>query len=192
MDNRSKFEFLCSKGHCAATIAALGAAVLTSGCASPREINFDRSQLFTEIAAGIDRNAPSNVSGMQGRATYNGVAQADFGGFSGTSDATLTADFETQTIAGSLTSWKDLDPRNYELRGQVLLSNGAIDDDGSFTSQMAGNIERVERANPNPVLRIFAGTAEGQIYDSVQGAAASHMAGSFVGTGVSGGFVARQ
>lgn len=190
------FKLLRSMGHFAATIAALGAALLTSGCASPREVNFDRSELFTEIAAGIDGSAPSDVSGMQGRATYNGVAEANFGEFGGTANATLTADFETQTIAGSLTSWKDLDPLNYELRGQVQLSNGAIADDGSFTSQMAGNIERIERTvgptSPDPVLKVFAGTAEGQIYDSVQGAAASHLAGSFVGTGVSGGFVARQ
>ena len=49
---------------------------------------------------------------------------------------------------------------------------------------MAGNIERVERrgqTNPDPVLKIFACTAEGQIYNSVQGDAASHLTGSFIG-----------
>ncbi|WP_289069409.1 hypothetical protein [uncultured Aliiroseovarius sp.] len=184
-----------SIGRRFAVIAALGAVALTSGCGSTRDDNFDRSSEFRDLAAQIDLTAPSDVSSLQGKATYNGVATADFGGFGGTADAKLAADFDTQEIEGKMTSWKDLDPHNYELRGQIDLTNGKIANDGSFTSQMAGNIERdVAGSNQSdtPVLLIFEGDADGQIYDSVDGASASHLKGSFSGGGVSGAFVAGQ
>ncbi len=200
-----------SKTRRLAVMAALGVVVWTSGCGGAREDNFDRSQLFTEIASQTDFSAPSDVSGRQGQASYNGTATADFGGFSGTADATLNADFDTKTISGSMTSWEDLDSLNYVLRGQVQLSNGSISNDGSFTSTMTGNIERNQLdRNPfeenslrekdpivSPVLKVFGGSAGGQIYDSVGGAKASHVNGVFTGTDqnggtVNGGFIAKQ
>lgn len=186
-----------SKSHRVAVVAALGVVVWTSGCETAQQKNYDRSNLYTELAAQIDNNAPTDVSGLQGQATYNGAAMADFGGFSGTADARLTADFSEKTINGSLTSWKDLDPENYRLRGQILLSNGAISNDGSFTAEMAGNIERdtlgpQDFTNP-PILKVFEGAAAGQIYDSVGGATASHLKGLFTTTSgniVNGSFIA--
>lgn len=197
------FHDFFSKRNNGIAVGALIATVFVAGCGSDaQEANFDRSDLFTEIAGGIDTNAPSDVAGLQGQATYRGVAIADFGEFGGTADANLTADFSSKTISGSMTAWEDLDPLNYELRGQVQLSSGVIDDDGSFTTAMAGNIERtVLRGTTNvnnvPVLKVFSGTADGQIFDSVDGAEASHLGGSFIGSdtgggGVSGDFVARQ
>lgn len=178
-------------------LAAFNAVILVSGCETAQEANFERSNRFTELSSQIDTNAASDTSDLQGQATYNGVAAADFGEFSGTSDANLKADFNTKTISGSMTSWKDLDPENYELRGQVLLSNGVISDDGSFSSQMAGNIERDSTAafkqGISPVLKVFNGDATGQIYNSVDGAVASHVNGSFEassGDTISGSFIA--
>ncbi|MDE0589698.1 hypothetical protein OU789_07160 [Halocynthiibacter sp. C4] len=188
-----------TKGRRYTVIAAFGAVAFISGCSSPGEESFDRSSEFRDIAAETDLTAPSDISNLQGKATYTGVAVADFGGFSGTADAKLVADFDTQEIEGSLTSWKDLDPINHTLRGQIDLSNGQIADDGSFTSQMAGNIERnAAGSTDTPDLRAFHGSASGQIYDSVNGATASHLNGSFEGVGVNGNFgvdgefVARQ
>jgi hypothetical protein len=192
-----------SKQATALSLGALISTVFLSGCGSDaQEANFDRSDLFTEIASEINTNAPSDVSGLQGQATYEGVAIADFGGFGGTADANLAADFKTKTISGSLTSWEDLDPLNYELRGRVELTNGAIEDDGSFSTAVAGNIERtVLRGTTNPenvpLLKVFGGTAEGQIFDSNQGAPASHLIGAFSATDSDGGnvngeFVARE
>jgi hypothetical protein len=209
MGTRRMLHHFHSKSQRAATFAVLGALALTSGCGSDaQETNFDRGNLFTEIAAGINTSAPSDVSALQGQATYNGAAKANFaatsgfGGFGGTADARLTADFKNRTISGSMTSWKDLDPLNHELRGQIQLSSGVIADNGSFTTTMTGNIERTVltgETNPAnvPDLRVFTGTADGQIFDSVQGAAASHVAGAFIGTELGGGsvdgaFVARQ
>lgn len=189
-----------SKSHRVAVMAALGVVAWTSGCGGiAQEKNFDRSNTFTELSAQIDNNAPTDVSRLQGQATYNGVAMADFVEFSGTADARLTADFSQKTINGSLTSWKDLDPSNYQLRGQIQLSNGTISNDGSFAAKMAGNIER-DILGPHdvtrpPILMVFDGTAAGQIYDSVGGATASHLNGSFTATGgsmVNGSFIAGQ
>jgi hypothetical protein len=192
-----------SKPAAVLSTGALISTLILSGCGSDaQEANFDRSDLYTDIAGEINTNAPSDVSGLQGQATYEGAAIADFGGFGGTADANLAADFKTKTISGNLTSWEDLDPLNYELRGGVTLTGGTIQDDGSFSTVVAGNIERtVVRGTTNPdnvpVLKVFAGTAEGQIFDSNQGAKASHLIGAFsatdVGGGeVSGGFVARE
>jgi hypothetical protein len=182
-------------------VVALGFVAWTSGCETAREENFDRSNLFTDIAAQTNLNAPSDVSGFQGQATYTGATIADFGGFGGTADMTLTADFDAQTIAGSMTSWEDLSPLTHVLRGQVQISNGAIANDGSFTSDMAGNIERnifgLNDPSTQPIVMVFSGSANGQIYDSTAGASASHLNGSFSGTDTGGGavggsFVAKQ
>jgi hypothetical protein len=204
-------NLLHSSGHRSVGFVALGLILLTSGCSTSsenREDNFDRSELFTDIISQTDLDALSDVSGLEGSATYTGVAAANFGAFSGTSDATITADFDTNAISGSMTSWTDTDP-DYELRGQVLLSNGTISDDGSFASVMAGNIERRNLGSGGVIvddvfvlddavdLIVFGGAAEGQIYDSIDGAAASNLIGEFngliVGGGdVIGGFVATE
>ena len=200
-----------------AAMVVLCIATGTSGCGTARDENFDRSALFTQLAGDIDATAPSDVSGIQGEATYSGAALANFGGFSGTADATLTANFEDRTISGSMTSWEDLDPLNYVLRGGIELTNGSIADDGSFTSQMAGNIERDRRGSQlggsisvredplavppvlpvvSPVVKVFAGVAEGQFFDSVGGDVASRVVGRFeetlTGNVVSGEFIAGQ
>lgn len=192
------YDWFVSKGNCAGSICALVATVFISGCGSDaQETNFDRSDDFTEIASRIDTSAPSDVSGLQGQATYRGVATADFGGFGGTADANLTANFKDRTISGNMSDWEDLDPANHKLRGEILLSNGTIADNGSFSTAMVGNIERTVRigeTNPAnvPVLKVFAGAADGQIYDSVTGETASHVIGAFAGDASDGGTVSGQ
>jgi hypothetical protein len=181
------------KGNRLVVVAALGFAAWTSGCGTAREENFDRSNLFTQIAAQTNLNATSDVNNLQGKATYTGAAIANFGSFGGTADMTLTADFDAQAITGSMTSWEDLSPLTHILRGQVQLSNGAIANDGSFTSNMAGNIERnplgLDDPSNQPILKVFNGSANGQIYDSVAGATASHLNGSFGGIDTGGGAI---
>jgi hypothetical protein len=188
-----------SSGHRSVGFVALGLILLTSGCGTPsenREDNFERSELFADLISQTDLGAPAEVSGLDGLATYTGVAAADFGAFKGTSDATINADFDTNAISGSMTSWTDTD-LDYELRGQVLLSNGTISDDGSFASIMAGNIERRNLDGGDDFIGLstavdliaFVGVAEGQIYDSIDGAAASNLIGEFNGSIVGGGDV---
>lgn len=194
---KTSSQLLHSTRHRSLGFVALGLIVATSGCSTAsenREDNFERSELFTDISSQTDFGAPSDVSGLAGSVTYTGVAFADFGGFSGTADATVTADFDTNDINGSMTSWRDNDSDNFELRGQVLLSSGIISDDGSFTSAMAGNIERSKLGSAEvDDLIVFDGIAQGQIYDSVDGVAASSLSGTFSDGGVvTGEFIADE
>jgi hypothetical protein len=174
---------------------ALGLIIFTSACSTAsenRDDNFERSELFTDISSQTDFGAPSDVSGISGSVTYNGVAFADFGEFRGTADATVNADFDTNDISGSMTSWTDTDSDNYELRGQVRLSNGTIFDDGSFTSAMAGNIERYQRGSGSVTvddLIVFDGAAGGQFFNSLDGSVAGSLTGAFTGVTESDGVV---
>jgi hypothetical protein len=196
------FRFVAAIGGRAAKLVLVAASITACSTDSGRQENIDRGDLFTDIASGIDFNAPSDVSGRQGSAVFNGVGTGNFGGFQGTSDTRLTVNFSDRSINGNMTNWEDTDPLNYVLQGQVALSNGALADDGSFTMQVAGNIERDLRGQDDPAFPpqtvLFNGTvSDGQIFDSVDGRAASHLQGSFTGTDlnggdVSGGFVARR
>ncbi len=174
-----------------------------SNTSDDREANADRSELFTELASETDFGAPSDVSALDSTLTYNGVAAANFvgvsGEFSGTADATLTADFASNSIEGRLTNWTDTSPSTHSLSGEMVLSNGVISDDGSFSTQFAGNISRSEvNGGPgsDPFVDTYIGAGEGQIYDSVDGDAAATAAGSFSGVGgsssVEGEFIAAQ
>lgn len=197
--------------HLKTTGALLGIALLLAGCDSAAtdaiDLNFARSDLFTRLNSEIDLSAPTNINPLSGDATYTGVATTEFRDgfglveFEATSDASLTADFDSNTISGSLTSFQDLDPVNNVLRGQVLITQGTIASNGAFVADMDGNIERQIRTvgTPpvSPTVKVFSGTASGQIYDSTAGDVGSHMTGSILGNStdggsVSGAFVAAQ
>jgi hypothetical protein len=172
---------------------------LGTACSSGTDENSDRAGLFTDIAESANFSAPSDLAGLQGSATYKGVAVADFGGFGGTADATINADFSSQTLSGEMTGWEDRDARNFELDGRVSLTNGSIASDGTLNAQVAGNIERTRRgpevSEEAPSLVVFTGEASGAFYDNNSGQAARVVQGDFVGTtvdggGVSGSFIA--
>ena len=207
-------KFLSNGGNTerASLFAVLGVLVVTSGCseiadgADGRDTNLARGGLLADITSDLDISAPSRMTGLQqGTATYVGVAEANFGDFEATADATLTADFSSQTIGGSLTAWEDTDPLNYSLVGEVTLSPGPIAPDGRFATAVAGFIERNPMGAEDPLnpleFRSLVGVASGQFYDSVDGAEASHVIGQFgedidedgnvTGT-FSGGFAARR
>ena len=174
------------------------------------ENNFDRSGEYTDILSEIDRSNPTRLSEhiggtLQGSATYEGAAAADFGGFSGTADARLVADFDQESIRGRMTDWEDGDPLSHELRGEIVLHSGTFDRpdgelDGTFSAHVTGNIERspvglYDPADP-PVVVLIDGVAEGAFYNSQSGDIASHMVGTmdaFSGAGhMTGGFVAER
>jgi hypothetical protein len=171
--------------------------------------SFNQSNQFSALNSQIDFSAPSSVATLSGVATYNGVAFVDFaidadnpnGEFTGNADASLVADFDAQTVQGRLTGWEDLDPVNFDLQGQILLSNGRIENDGQLAMSMSGNIQRTARQSgaptASPILLVFEGVSSGQIYDSVAGDEAALLRGSLDGLDnqgreVSGNFVASQ
>lgn len=160
----------------------LCAALATGACTSGRQENLDRADLFTDIGTQTNRSAPSNVAGQTGQAVYTGAAFADFGAFTGTADASFTADFDTNVLSGQMTDWVDGDALNFTQNGRVTVS-GTIADDGSFAGQMSGNIQRVgigpiSRSNP-PDNYIFQGSSSGQFYDGINGAPAHTLQGGF-------------
>lgn len=179
---------------------------LAVGCSSTQEDNADRADDFTDLVSSANLTAPSDLSGMQGEAVFNGAAVASFGDFGGTGDARITVNFSDRSLSGNLRNWSDLDPTNYEIDGEVVISNGVIQDGGTFAAQVAGNLERTARGpepqspDGSPLIKVFAGTAEGAFYDSTSGSTASHVLGEFEsvvveGTDqspVSGSFVARR
>ncbi|TGN57502.1 hypothetical protein E4L95_13265 [Paracoccus liaowanqingii] len=178
-------------------------ALLTACTDTGVEKNFSRSEEYTRLMSEADFTETSNLSDLSGMATYQGVAKADFGSFSGTADARITADFSEDKLSGSMTNWVDDDPLNYDLNGKVELSNGSIDPHaGTFATDMFGNIERspvgmVDPANP-PVAVWIAGNAEGSFHNSLDGDHASHVVGvmegetSGAGGVISGDFVAAR
>jgi hypothetical protein len=99
-------------------------------------------------------------------------------------------------VSGRMTGWEDRDPANFELDGSVEISNGQIADDGTFSAQMAGNVERTRRGpdlqGESPSLVVFSGDATGAFYDGSSGQRARVVRGEFSGTSVDGGDVAGQ
>lgn len=177
--------------------AAMLLAVLTLAACGSGGDSFARSETYTSIYSEIG-DATIAVPGS-GSATYDGVAQADFGAFGGTADATLTANFDTATMSGSFTDWSDLSPETHSLQGELILVNGDILADGSFSGEVYGNIER-NPLGPNGTtpnfVDVYAGIGTGQLYDNADGDVAQIVDGGFsaIGTSssVSGSFVARQ
>ena len=165
--------------------------------------NFDRSGEFTKISSGANLSAPSDLTSVVGAATYEGVALANFSeGFGATARVMLVANFDDDKISGTLNNWVDGDPRNHELRGSVELFDGKIGESGTFTTLMAGNLERTIVGiddTETPLLMIIGGGASGSFYDSLDGELASHVGGEMNGTTLTangstgtmtGGFVA--
>jgi hypothetical protein len=158
-----------------------------AACTDARvEKNFDRSEEYTRLMSQADFTERSNLVDLAGQATYQGVAAANFGGFTGTSDARITADFSNEKLDGTMTNWVDGDPLNHELRGKVTLANGQIDaESGTFNANMFGNIERsplgFNEPDDPPVLLIIGGYTEGGFFDSVDGDPASHVVGTLHG-----------
>lgn len=185
---------------------------------SGQERNFERLEEYAGILATARTAEPADLTGVTGTATYRGVgfgefpaadavADGDGGGgarYSATSDVTLTADFTGGTLSGEMTDWTPEDPLNYTMRGKVLISEGDIAPDGTFTAKVSGAVEREatarlidSRGGPDPSIPDyyqygFNTDAEGTFHDGLDGARASHVIGSFDGAGVSGGFVAKQ
>ena len=179
------------KAGCRGIIATCVSALLLSACSDGSGENSDRANSFTDIASGADFSAPSDLAGLQGSATFNGAAVADFGEFGGTAEATINANFSDRTISGQLTNWEDRDPADFELDGSVVISNGSISNDGTFSAQVAGDIERTNRGpdiDPQNIV-VFSGTAAGAFYDNVSGQRARVVEGVFDGTSTDGGDV---
>lgn len=197
------------------TILGMGvAAIGLSGCEHAGvQDNFDRSEDFTAMTSSIDWSAPSDLTGIGGTATYNGAALATFRDvsdliehpkFTGTADVAMAVDFDNQTIAGTMSDWIDGDPRNYNLRGEVVLFDGTVDPNGTFSTLMSGNLERTAvgaDSTETPLLVVIGGGTAGALYDSLDGDRASHLAGEMAGITESsdgtsgtmtGGFVAMQ
>lgn len=199
------------------------AGALLSGCgASGTERNADRTDSFTDILSEADRTRASDIARhiddgtLQGTATYEGVAAANFGNFTGTADATFVADFDNQTIRGNMTRWEDGKPQTHNLRGQIALSNGTFERtggelDGTFSGLVTGNLERTRLAERDPetgetifsqpVTVVLDGVAEGAFFDSGSGAIASQLSGDMVADyadsegrigQMTGGFVAEK
>lgn len=193
--------------------ASIIAATSLSSCGHTGvEENFSRSEDFARITSRTDFSAPSDLALAVGQATYTGVALASFDNgsltsndsFTATADVKIIADFDHDTMNGTLTDWTDGDPRNFNLRGEIFLFDGSIMDTGIFTTQMIGNIERTAAGsdlNETPLLLVISGQATGGFYDSLSADEASRVIGDLFGTtdsttGVigtlNGGFIAVQ
>lgn len=169
-----------------------------SGCGgSGTDENFSRSDDYTDILSQADLSAPTALSEhigrtLQGTATYDGVAAAEFDGFTGTADAELVVDFDRESISGRMTDWVDGNPLSHELRGELVLSNGTLRPegalDGTFAARVTGNLERspLDLFNPDnvPVVLVIGGEAWGAFHDSESGEIASHVQGAMAGTAV--------
>lgn len=195
-----------------AGLGAAGLLTLVACTSSGLDRNFDRSDRYTEVLAGTDLTAPSNLAGLAGTATYTGVGFAEFSAeltpepgadpadppptvaFRGTSDVRLTADFTDGTLSGSMTGWTEESPLEYALDGRVEISNGTIAPDGTFAAQVAGNVERRKKFAEDEELAslivLIAGDATGAFHDSTEGARASRIVGNVTAPGMTGGFVA--
>ncbi len=197
------------KNVLAARAGCLAPLVLAACSNSGVEANFDRSSQATALTASADLSAPSNLVGVTGQATYDGVALVTLPApgalsYSTSADARLVADFDNQSISGNLTNWTDMFPLTHELRGSAVIFGGAIDPvAGTFDANLAGNLERKPRgvydASDPPLNYVFNGAVTGTFHDSLAGDPHSHvlgtinapLAGPFPGV-VTGGIVARQ
>lgn len=205
-------------GHAGLGLACLGVIACDN---SGQERNFDRAEQYSQILSTAQTREVADLTGLTGTATYRGVGFGEFptestapGGGSGpsytaTSDARLTADFSGGTLSGAMTGWIHEDPVNYTMRGEILISDGQINPDGTFDAIVTGAVERRPTARnllprrdagsgedrlPVPeTYGVAAGaTATGTFHDSQSGDRASHIVGEIGDGNMTGGFVARR
>ena len=172
--------------------------VVAAGCSNPGvESNFNRTSERTALLSTANIAEKSDLTGVTGEATYEGVATINLEAFPATADARLVADFDSQSISGALTNWTDAEPLTHTVRGSAVIFAGAIDmGEGDFTASIAGNVERRPHGalDPDapPRIFVFDGSVTGAFHDSTDGEAHSHVVGGFSAGTVSGDFVARR
>jgi hypothetical protein len=200
-------------GHVGAALACLGLAACDN---SSEERTVDRFQQYAEILAGARLAEPADLTGVTGTATFTGMGFGQFPAqapsspdaelYNATSDVTLTADFTGGTLSGDMTNWIPENSRLYTMdgRSRLVISEGAIAPDGTFTARVSGNVTRTPTAlliesrggtaedAPGGFNFGFVAPVEGTFHDGLDGRSASHVVGTFDGEGATGGFVARR
>lgn len=183
------------------TVSAVALCVAAAGCTSAGvESNFNRVSERTALLSTADLRQASDLSGVTGTATYDGIAAVNLPApsapiiYPATADVRLVADFDNASISGNLTNWTDMMPLSYELRGSAAIFGGVIDPDaGEFTASITGNVERrpIGAYNPldPPVNYVFDGFADGAFHDSVDGDPHSHVVGRIIAPLLNGGLV---
>lgn len=186
-----KTKWQCSRRRYEVVSFAVLTLAIGAGCSSGVDENFERSEEFTTILSNTDLQAPSDLGGLQGTAVFEGPGVLTVDGFEATADTQLVADFDSATIAGSMTNFTDRDSRRFKLRGDVVIYDGAIAGSGSFAAQMAGNLERrgFQDVENSPELTVFSGTASGQLYDGLDGQSGTKAVGAIAGATIDGGSV---
>lgn len=203
-------------------VAGIGvvALVALAGCENAgQQRNFDRFDQYSEILASGRLSSVANLDGVVGTAEYVGTGFGEFPAadeppdedderltYTATADVQLSADFTEGTLGGTMTGWTTEDPGNFEMKGIVRISDGRIEQDGTFTSLVSGSVERRDTARrtierrespgeddlPEAYLVGIVGSATGTFHDSLDGARATHIIGNIEAGNMTGGFAAQS
>lgn len=171
---------------------AVGAVTSLSGCyGTGVETTQNRAAATSAILSSADLLSGSVDpvgSGMTGTYIYNGYAFATAVGFAGNADATITANFDNETISAVMVNWVDGNPDDFYLRGELTMSDGQILAGGDVVGTVTGYLIRKERSNrATEFTYVIDGTASPNLtasfYDSVSGESSKVIAGDFA-TGI--------